>query len=368
MRTTRNLLAALLALAVPALAAATDAPHDKSYLPNNCQDCHQLHNALGSSLTTQVTISDACMSCHSSHGGANHRLGFPWTGTEQAVAGVSGVHHRWDATAVNSGVGATTPSDPEMSTRLISGKLECSTCHNQHASNKGYAPAASMHTSIEVSKAVTATGSFPAGVPGGTATLTLVSADVNTAVAKGYKLRVVAAGRVSASYDGGLTWFMPTTNTGAAWVADAATPAGGPYATTVDLALEGGALVVRLSAGAAVNDYWDFYVSFPMLRSANLTGSACLSCHQSRAQGHGDVEGGGDGVKVFSHPVGEALNTNGKGYDLAAPLDADGGVQAVNGDTNATNDMLLGTGNAVTCTSCHAPHNADSNSLTVDPR
>ncbi len=362
MRTARILSVALLAVVVPALALALDAPHDKSFLPGNCQECHQLHNALGASLTTQVTISDACMSCHSSH--PNARLGFPWTSTDQAVAGVSGVHHRWDATAVNATIGSSLPSDPEMAKRIIAGKLECSVCHNQHMANKAFAPAASMHSSFAIGTAYPETNAASAG----TATLTVQSIAVGGVIPRGNRLRVTSAGNVAISHDQGLTWFRPTTNTGAAWVADAAVPVGGPYLTTQDLQLDDSSVVVRLSAGAAVGDYWDFYVSFPMLRSPNLTGSLCLTCHRDRAQGHGDVESGGDGVKVFSHPVGEALNTNGRGYDRGAPLDADGGVQGVNGDTNATNNLELGAGSAVNCTSCHAPHNADSNSLTVDPR
>jgi hypothetical protein len=373
MRTTRFLLAALLALAAPALAAAIDAPHDRSFLPNGCQDCHQLHNALGGSLTTQVTMSDACMVCHTSHGGANHRLGFPWTGTEQATLGTDGVHHRWDASVTNAAAGAVAPSDPEMAQRVIAGRLECSVCHNQHAANKPFSPTTSMNVSIAVGASATAKGNYrppgaPAALPVGNATLTMFSANAATALPKGYKLRVLAGTRVTVSYDGGLSWFAPTTSSGAAWVPDAATPAGGPYVAGANLALEGGALVVILSTGAGVDDYWDFFVSFPMLRSPNLTGSACLSCHQERSQGHLAVESGGDGVRVFSHPIGEALNANLKGYDHPAPLDSDGGVQGVNGDTNATNDLLLGSGSAVTCLSCHAPHNADSNSLTVDPR
>jgi hypothetical protein len=363
MRTTRVPLAALLALALPALASALDAPHDKSYLPGNCQECHQLHNALGSSLTSQVTITDACQSCHSTHGGANHRLGFPWTSTDQAVAGVSGVHHRWDAAAVNAAVGAVAPNDPEMAKRVIAGKLECTVCHNQHAANKAYSPATSMNTSFAVGTAYGETNAA-----GGTATLTLQSADSATAVPRGYRVQVISATSVAVSHDAGLSWWKPTSNTGAAWVADTATPVGGPFSTAVDLAMDDPAIKIRLTAGASNGDYWDFYVSFPMLRSPNLSGSICLTCHQDRAQGHAYVEANDTGAKVFSHPVGEALNANARAYDRAIPLDADGGDQGVTGDSNATNDMLLGPGGVVGCTSCHAPHNADSNSLTVDPR
>lgn len=369
MRTTRILLAALLALVAPAFAAALDAPHNTSQtqttLVDGCQACHQLHNAIGTSLTTQVTITDACMSCHASVPGAGalHRLGFPWASGDQAdLAAQTGSHHRWDATAINAGVGTTVPSDPEMAARVIAGRLECSVCHDPHISNKAFAPTSSMHTSIAVGAAVNETN---AG--GGSATLTLVAADSALAVARGYRIRVISAGNVAASYDGGLTWFRPTTNTGAAWVADAAVPVGGPYLTTIDLSLQDPALRVRITAGASVGDYWDFYVSFPMLRSPNLTGSLCLTCHGERAQTYAEVRTGGDGVKRFSHPVGAPLTANGLGYDRAIPLDVDGGAQGA-GDTNATNDLQVGSGGVIGCTSCHAPHNADSNSLTVDPR
>jgi len=367
MRTTRVLLAVLLAVLLPALAAATDAPHDKSYLPNNCQQCHQLHNALGNSLTSQASITDICLSCHSTFGGANHRLGFPWATGDQALIatgkGVSGTHHRWDAPAVSTVVpGTDVPTDPEMASRVLGGKLECSVCHNQHAANKAFAPTTSIYTSYAVGAANQKTRGT------GTGTLTLVSVNASSAMAKGYRVRVVGAGLVAVSHDAGLSWFKPTSTSGAAWTADTTPPAGAAYATSVPLAMDDPAVTVQLAAGAAALDEWDFYVSFPMLRSPNLTGSLCLTCHQDRAQMHGDVEAGGDGIKVFSHPVGEALNANAKGYDVAVPLDADGSVQGANTDANPTNDLVLGTGGVVGCTTCHAPHNADSNSLTVDPR
>jgi hypothetical protein len=86
---------------------------------------------------------------------------------------------------------------------------------------------------------------------------------------------------------------------------------------------------------------------------------------------HSQVESGGDGVKVFSHPSGPGvtLNANLQGYDRAtsALLDASGVVQTT-GDGNSTNDLSLGSDSTVRCMTCHYPHNADSNSLTVDGR
>lgn len=364
MRTARNLLVALLAVVLPALALALDAPHDRTLLPGNCQECHKLHNALGASLTTQVTISDACLTCHRPR--ATVRPGFDWDTSQQAVRGASGIHHRWDAVAVQTGagqVGTTLPTDTEMAKRILAGKLECSVCHNQHQANKAFSPATSMHSSFTVGTAYQKTN-----VSAGTANLTVTTIDAANVQPKGYRLQVTSAGNVALTHDRGLSWFRPTSSAGTTWVADAATPVGGPYSTATPLQLDDPAVTVQLTGGALVGDYWDFYVSFPMLRTANLSGSLCLTCHMDRSQGHGDVEGGGDGVRVFSHPVGEQLNANGRNYDRTAPLDADGGVQAVNGDTNATNDLKLGAGNVVGCTSCHAPHQADSNSLTVDPR
>jgi len=49
------------------------------------------------------------------------------------------------------------------------------------------------------------------------------------------------------------------------------------------------------------------------------------------------------------------------GYDRAAPLDGDGGVD----DGNDSNDLVLD-GVLVQCLSCHGVHFVDSNTLTVD--
>ena len=72
------------------------------------------------------------------------------------------------------------------------------------------------------------------------------------------------------------------------------------------------------------------------------------------------------GVTLKSNPLASAP-------DRDVILDADGTVgesstDALSGGANPSNDLVLGTGGVVGCTTCHAPHNADSNSLTVEVR
>jgi predicted CXXCH cytochrome family protein len=367
MRTLKLLFAAALAVAAPQLAAATDSPHDESFTTGGCMACHRLHNSLGQSLTQQATISVACRNCHDAAGSPSHPLGFgvTWGTAEQAnIAAKTGTHHRWDAAAVNATAGATTPDDAEMQKRLVGGALECSVCHNQHNANRGFAPVGKMRTSFPIGAAQ------PEGNPtgGGTATLTINSATAGAAVAKGYLVRVVTAGStVAISHDNGLSWFRPTAAGGTTWVADAATPVGGPYTPGSAFTLDDPAVSVTITAGANAGDFWKFYVAYPFMRSVNVAGEMCVSCHQDRRQTHADVEGPSDGTRVFSHPVGVTLNANLRNYDRGVPLDVDGGAQG-SGDANASNDLYIAPGNVVGCTSCHALHNADSNSITVDRR
>jgi hypothetical protein len=105
----------------------------------------------------------------------------------------------------------------------------------------------------------------------------------------------------------------------------------------------------------------------------------CTTCHKDRnmtwqnADGVGPIVGTGQpvvfGTTRFSHPVNQALNQDGRTNGLAGGiLDANGMPQATSTDPNRTNDFVLGTGGVVTCLTCHHPHNADSNSLSPDPR
>ncbi len=112
---------------------ALDCPHSDtgSCAPNNysCKTCHGGH-APGMALTKWIGNATVCMQCHTSGGDAGTK---PFDSNDQATPGVSGTSHRWDADVNNSNYGASTPTNQEMSRRLDSGKIMCSTCHDQHS-------------------------------------------------------------------------------------------------------------------------------------------------------------------------------------------------------------------------------------------
>ena len=147
-----------------------------------------------------------------------------------------------------------------------------------------------------------------------------------------------------------------------------------------DATLDDPAVKVKWTTGAQPGDYWDFYVSYPFLRLPLAEDTLCLACHRGMSMGPLRVSGqepgyAPNGARTYSHPVGEALNANGNNTDRTPEnpdpaarelLDANGAAQST-GDGNLTNDLKLEAGK-VRCTTCHAVHNADSNSLTTDNR
>jgi hypothetical protein len=189
------------------------------------------------------------------------------------------------------------------------------------------------------------------------------------AAAKAYRLKLqtvtAGGGTFVISHDFGLatpSWFNWS---GSAWVIGTATGAGKPYVNDTDVALDDVAVQVKWTAGAAAGDYWDFYVSYPFLRASNEQDAFCGSCHGERFMGTTRVRGADplyrpDGVRMFSHPVAVTMVAG----DV---LDANGAAQA-SGDGVGSNDLRLDGGSTVRCTTCHAVHNADSNSLTDDAR
>ncbi len=364
------------ALLGPAAAGATDSPHDGASFTGACSRCHTLHGSVGGTLTDQPDNNTVCTTCHASTVWPGNLLGLPFLSPEQATPGVGGLHHRWDASAINAARGATTPTLGNMAAHLATGSLQCSTCHDPHAANPSNATRA-LHVSFPVNAPQVKSGTYVTSGAGGSATLTIpVKPAAPAAQARGYRVRIASVtgtgGTFIVSHDARLTtpsWFNWS---GSGWVPGSATGAGMPYTNGASVAVDDPAVTVAISAGAQVGDYWDFYVGYPFMRAAYDADELCLDCHSDRNQTHACVEGlaagcAADGVKVFSHPVQEALNANGQGYDAAAPLDADGGSGA-GGDTNPTNDLVLDGSGRVRCTTCHSVHNADSNSLTVDNR
>jgi predicted CXXCH cytochrome family protein len=369
MRATWSGVLAALTVLAPAAALAVGAPHDASATNGSCEACHKTHNAMGGTLLSQPDNNTACTACHNDPATTLNqaRLGLPWLPVDQAIPGQSGAQHRWDAMASAPAWGAAPPNDGEMLKRIKDGRLQCAACHDPHADNKAFDPNL-PHTSV-------APGVATAPTSGSGITMTL-TAPAATATSRGYRLQVL---RVSGTtLELGISHNAKTTvgpvswlnHNGTAWVPG--TQAGSNLklwangaAVTLD---DGPSVVVTFNGAPVVGQFWDFYVSYAHLRASNVADAMCLQCHGSRNQNHTTVEGPGDGTTRFSHPVGQALNANGRGYDRAAAnvLDANGLTQTT-GDGNTSNNLKLDAG-LVRCTTCHSVHNADSNSLTVDPR
>ncbi len=360
-----RLLAAALALGVPLAAAAVDAPHEAGAL---CSKCHLGHNSPGGSLTRESGNFSLCQSCHLGKGPA---FGFDWSELDQATPGSAGRSHSWSAHAGNRGAtppstGSADPGEVEMAERLDGTNLQCSTCHDQHQSDAiPVSGRGSQHLS-PVKPTKSGTGSVTVLAPAADAT------------SKQYLVEITVAGDQTSAE------FKLSNDKGASWWGCTAPGAYVAYSGSNDCAVgspvqlnDGARVSVSFAAGTyLVGDRWDFYVSYPYLRADNTDAKMCVTCHRDRHQSHQNVQGSGTivgtgaaivlGTTEFSHPVGEGLNANGKGTDLGAPLDASGVSQAA-GDGNRSNDLVLSS-SKVTCLTCHHPHNADSNSLSDDPR
>jgi predicted CXXCH cytochrome family protein len=348
-------LIAAAALAVPLGAAAVDAPHDGSFTSGSCTECHALHLATGG--TGAPTNATVCLSCHA---GKSPRVN--WNSSDQAAA-TAGTSHRWDSSITNPAAGALPPLTPALASRVPGNVLQCSTCHDVHK-GAAFAAPGSGHLSLAVGTALTTTS----GGAGGKLTLQPL---VGTPAAKGYRVKVVAGGGFILSHDfktAAPTWFNWIAN---AWQVGVDGGTGRPFTigTPVQLDDPGGSVSVAFSGTPAPGDSWDFYVAYPFVRAFTFPSQSCIDCHRERDQDHFIVEGTpgfGWGGTPYSHPVGENLTT--ARQHRAVPLDANGAVQGSAGrDGDASNDLELLNG-SVTCLSCHAPHEADSNSLTTDAR
>ena len=367
-----GITAVLCVLGSAAAVLAVDAPHDASFTNGSCEACHKTHNSLGGTLMIQADNNTACTVCHNDPATTINqgRLGLPWIPEDQALPGRSGSQHRWDALAEAPAYGAQNPTDSGMLKRIKDGRLQCAACHDPHADKVAFDPAA-QHVSMTPGVAAAQTGGTA-----GAMTMTL-TAPLAGAATKGYRIQVLRINassqpEIGISHDARALDFAPTwwVHNGTTWIVGTSAGSGAKFwASGAPVQLDDGAnVVVSFTGTPTIGQYWDFYVSYAHLRASNVADAMCLQCHAPRNQSHTYVEGPGDGVKVFSHPVGVTLNINGKGYDRAAAnvLDANGAPQP--NDGNPTNDLTLVGGTTVSCTTCHNVHNADSNSLTTDAR
>jgi predicted CXXCH cytochrome family protein len=322
---------------------ATDPPHDPINLPADCLDCHISYSSPGLNLTMMDSIgNNLCLSCH------DQLARFvAWQSFEKTVPGRKGTSHRWYTNTVNPKFGAATPLSSEMRCRLVGSKLTCATCHNVHDST---APGGSIY--------VTPIEKIAEG--GGTGTLTVELPDQD-ASAKNYIIEIVSSSPAATfriSNDNGISWFGWD---GSSW--SPGYPGGRPVGSNVFLN-DGTNVAASFTGTFSTGDEFSFGVWRPLLRIDNTDSAMCNDCHRDQVQSSLEQERGGNGVKVFSHPVGESLS---KPYDRSAPLDANGANQGT-GDGNSSNDLLLSSEGKVHCMTCHTPHGADSNSLTEDPK
>lgn len=354
-RSTNAALFALTALmvAVAGLVLAQTAPHwEGAVVSVDCtSQCHVPHQAPGSALSSSASNVNLCQSCHNPVGLAGD---LPIATTDKAVPRVSGTSHAFDVLADNTAAGAQAPTDFEMSRRLPGNKVICSTCHNQHRadSTNGGTPRVGNSrqvTALGSTGAITAAGVFsgPEGV--------------------WYLIEIVQGGsennsRFCYSKDNGISWFPTGCNPPATTTPNLTANGANP------VALDSGVSVTFVAGTYAAGERWEFSAAYPFLRVPLGTGGSnlCAKCHGGWFMDHDAVETWTGSPR--SHPVGVALNANGKGYDRAAPLDGNGNVQGGAGaDGNPTNDLrLFGAGNVVQCLTCHGVHFVDSNTETVD--
>lgn len=370
----RALLAGVLVAVVvwltPSMAEATDWQHESPIANANCYECHSLYVRSVDNVSNYTT---GCLGCHNQGG---HLYGTPWGDQDEAVPGVTGNNHNWSGPAVSAEHGANISLLPDAARKaLVNGNLQCTVCHNPHVS--AAASPESMHVQFPPGEARGKTGTY--GTVGGTGTMTTTVA--SGSAAKGFRVRirsVTATGgtfiisHVPGGRDG--TWLNWVNS---AWTYVGPTGAGYPFEFGVDAPLDVAGVSARWTTGVAEGDFWDFYVGYPFLRITNVNDGACVNCHAQRVMNHVRARGldtnyPPNGVRKFSHPVGVGLNANGFNTDRSVILDVDGtsGSSTTDGDggvQNKSNDLNLSSGNVV-CTTCHAAHNADSNSLTVDVR
>lgn len=358
--------AVAVALSPVAARAAMVAPHDATFTDGNCVNCHNLYDATS---VGGLDFSGGCNACHATR--LTSTLSFPTADTE-AKPGVRGTHHSFSGYADNPAYGAAKPVNPLLVNRLVDGqRMQCAVCHDLHNDASSNAPYA-LHT-VPVVGAATLPNLNATATPG-TERLTITTPGT---ISRGYRVKLVSATSYIVSTVFGVNPVRWLNWSGTAWVAGVENPAPAaartftPGVAALINPAEATGMSISISAAGVPGDQWDLLVAYPGLRSTMAGDNLCLNCHGGMAMGFKRVAGNDsaypvNGTRMFSHPVGEALGANGLASDRTEILDATGATQAV-GDGNTTNDLVLKDG-VVRCTTCHAIHGADSNSMTTDVR
>lgn len=315
-------------------AFAIDPPHG-----NNCDDCHTLHGSQGPSLTNDVN-SNLCMSCHTAGDVADAKR---FDDTMQAIPGISGTSHRWDASMPatsdpNNAYGLRASADLNnelLKTYLIQFEdvVTCSVCHQQHE-QRSFTWDPFQETSG------TATG-------GTTTTLVHTGAGWGIDQWAGYSVTVEYADLTQDR-----RWIR--SNTVDTLTLNSNDPPFSQDVTGRPYTINGG--------------------SFQ--RVDNDLNQLCEDCHYYRVVPAQTDTRTWDGNKK-SHPIVKDLTTevaDPAQFVGAAPLENNGNAQATapryhengTGDTNITNNIVLDSSARLRCLSCHGIHYTDSDSSTVD--
>lgn len=377
-----GLVALLLAVAaLPcAVRAAIPAPHDKADTFIACHYCHTLATRTGAT-GSGANFNNACGSCHIQHVGP---FGFPWADTDQAVPGSTGTSHSWSGPGTSPEHGAVVNLGFIDQYNWAGGNLQCTVCHDLH--DQTTATPESMHVSVTLDVARGKDGTTNADLNGSASMALSVTPG---AAAVGTRVRIQSitptGGTFIVSHDFGWSSTRWMVWSGSAWVQGDVNGGGYPFDDGQVVPLDSAGASVKftnVASQARVGDFWDFYVGYPFLRYSNADDAICIDCHRERVMNHVRARGTDrsylpNGVRKFSHPVGVGLGANGFGTDRGAALDADGSTASSNEDglaadgvtkvANPTNDLTIKNGK-VQCTTCHAVHNTDSNSLSVDVR
>jgi hypothetical protein len=329
-----------------------------------------------------TSVQENAALCQSCHNPADANAGnFAMNDADMAVPGVGGMHHAWAKLAKNDSLNTQLPTDsqmrlrvkcstdpcPDETTRTNTGKIICSTCHNQHngLQSSGGTPR------IRPTKKVTDSGG------GGTVT----SSGTYTG-SKGFWYWVEI---VDTSSSDRFCWAKvddidkdpdPVAQKFDEWFPAGCDPPNSALSPnlaasgTVALIQDGddGVQVTFGGSGFVVGERWEFSASWPFLRDELNTGADsggntfCINCHAAWNMTSASTWNGGS---VKSHPIGVTIPGTAEDPFHSPPLDADGLAQGSSTDANETNDLQLFS-NEVECLTCHGIHFVDSNTNTVD--